>query len=644
MTLIPLRQKIFRLALLAALIVPPATVLPFGKNKVNREVFSWAVMKTVHFNVYYPRGMEGLARFTVKLSEEGYVHIANYLRHELTQVIPIIIYPSHIDFQENNIIMQIIGEGTGGFTEAFKNRVVVPFNGSYAEFRHVLVHELTHAFQFNMLFDDTSGAVRSRLSFSGIPLWLLEGMSEYLSIGFDETADMVMRDIFYNDRFATLMDLTRMRVESGYLLYKEGQAFYYFLERRYGKNAIGDLFRDLRDIRDVDKAFTSVTGKTLEEVNEEWVMFFKKRYYPLVKGKNFDQEEGDRLTDHRKSYSSFNVCPAVSPDGKKIAYITNRNIYSTLSVMELEGRKKKKVKTLVRGDTSAKFEGMHLLSNYLTWTADGKGVLFVSQSAGRDVVFLVDAGSGRVLRELKFPFRGIKDPSLSADGTLLAFIGIMNGRSDVFVYGMKTGKLRRVTDDLYAERYPRVLPGNDAVIYSSSYRHRDGIDGFGYSIFRKKLSGEEPEIIVQSAGSNLQADISPDGKKVIYISNRTGIYNAYIKDLNTGEHNRVTNVLCGVYYPRWFPGGEKIAFVAYQNLGYDIFIKDLDKNSFSEGDPPLDTEHVGMKYGPSYFNPDDSVCDEYTPRVSPDMIFFGIGGTIGYGLSLIHISEPTRPY
>jgi predicted metalloprotease with PDZ domain len=157
--------------------------------------------------------------------KRGYVRIADYLDHELTDVVPVMLYPSHIDFQNNNIMPYLIGEGTGGFTETLKNRVVVPFTGSYAELRHVLTHELVHAFQFNILFNDTSGELLSRFGYSAIPLWYVEGMAEYLSSGFDETADMVMRDVLFNEKYASLEDLTRLRIRLPTFFTRRGRPF-----------------------------------------------------------------------------------------------------------------------------------------------------------------------------------------------------------------------------------------------------------------------------------------------------------------------------------------------------------------------------------------------------------------------------------
>ncbi|TAL39697.1 MAG: hypothetical protein EPN93_01095 [Spirochaetes bacterium] len=607
--------------------------VPFGKNKVNKDTFQWNILKTIHFDVYYPSGMEDLAVRSAQYAEEGYAHLADYLRHELTQTIPVIIYPSHIAFQENNILLEIIGEGTGGFTEAFKNRVVVPFTGSYADFHHVLVHELTHAFQYNMLFDDQSGARMSSLSFGGMPLWMMEGMSEYLSIGYDETADMVMRDIIYNEKYATLMDLTRMHVRSPYLFYKEGQAFYYFLEKQYGKQKIGELFRDVRDVGDIDEAFKTATGKNLEDLNQDWIRFYKKRYYPVVKGKVFDEEEGEQLTFHLKTESSFNVCPAVSPDGKRIAFITNMDIYSAISIVTIEKKEERKVKTVLMGDTSAKFEGMHLLSNNLSWSRDGKVLVFVAQSGGRDVIFLIDPEEGGIRDEIALPFRAVMDPSLSRDGTLIAFSAQDNLSTDIYIFDLKSRALTRVTRDAFTDRYPVISPDNRHVLFSST--RGDGRDAAAdnFDIHRVDMASGDRTVLVKSAGSDLQADIAPDGKSIVFISNRSGIYNAYRYKLDSGEEAKVTDVLCGIFYPRWYPDGTRLAFVGYQNLGYDIFVKEFDEKKLKPATDERDTEYIRHDFPSPYFPMGQAIFDDYTTRISPDYLFFGIGGTIGYGFA-----------
>ncbi len=478
-----------------------------------------------------------------------------------------------------------------------------------------------------------------------MPLWVMEGLSEYLSTGYDESADMVMRDILFNEHYATLMDLTRLHVKSGYLLYKEGQAFFYFLENVYGPGLLGELFRDIRDLN-FDDAIKVHTGKTLSELNHEWIRFFKRRYFHLVKDLRFADEEGEQLTFHQKTYTTFNVCPAVSPDGKEIAYLTNRNIYSGISILSWEDKKKeeddnrrpkakselkkRKIRTIVTGDNNARFEGMHLMSNNLNWSADGSVISFVAQSNSRDVIFLVEPKKGRVKKEIRLPFRGIRDTALSNDASLVAFVGQDNRSSDIYLYDIPGKKLTRITDDLYSDRYPVLSPDRSFLVFSSNKNEKANIEYENYSLYKVDLKTMERSLLVKNEGSNLQGDISRDGKKLIYISNRTGIFNTYRMDLESGKDERITNVLCGTFYPRFFPDGNTMAFVGYQNLGYDIFMKDISAPGDS-AEKGRDTEYHEITYPMSYFDLSRTVMDEYETRISPDYIVLFGGGAISGG-------------
>ena len=63
---------------------------------------------------------------------------------------PLVLYASHPDFEQTNVVGGMIGEGTGGVTEGLKRRVVLPLAGTLAETDHVLGHELVHAFQYDI--------------------------------------------------------------------------------------------------------------------------------------------------------------------------------------------------------------------------------------------------------------------------------------------------------------------------------------------------------------------------------------------------------------------------------------------------------------------------------------------------------------
>ena len=182
----------------------------YGKNKVQSHHLRWKTLHTPHFEIMHYEGAEELAVRASLIAEQAYREYANRLDVELPWQIPFVLYASHGDFSQTNISNQLIGEGTGGFSEPFRNRMVLPYNGSHADFVHVIRHELVHVFMFHMAFGRTNnigGAV-----FFSIPLWFAEGIAEWMSIGWDGEAEVRVRyvvELASGSAWIVVMELER---------------------------------------------------------------------------------------------------------------------------------------------------------------------------------------------------------------------------------------------------------------------------------------------------------------------------------------------------------------------------------------------------------------------------------------------------
>lgn len=618
--------------ILTLLIIPFVFIYPFGKNKVVYEIYDWQILSTVHFDIHYPPGMDQLALAAAEIAEQGYLRISDYLTHELTDPVPVIIFPSHVTFQNNNIIPGIIGQETRGFTESLKNRVVVPFTGDYGEFEQVLIHELVHAFQFNILFADTSGFRLPRLSFRRIPLWFVEGMAEYISLGFDETCDMVVRDALFNDYFVSLEDLTAFRVENNYLLYKQGQSFMYFLEKRYGKRVIGKIFRDLRDTGSIDTAFEVNTGLNKRELNQEWKRFYKRKYYHLVSDKEFVDETGRVITSRDDYDREINISPSFSPDGKKIAYITDSGAFPAVIVRSVENKTgRDSIKKIAVSGRRADFESLNIRRNSLSWTPEGDFLFFSAQYAGGDALYLVDVKRGKINKRIKIPMRSVSNPRLSADGKMAVFTGETVSGSDLYIYYLNKNRIRRLTDDSFVQKHPVFSRDGKSVIFSSNSSYGSLYSERSFDIFSLDLETGKISPLVTGYGNALQPDISRDGKRMIFVSNRTGIYNVYIYEFESGDISMATDLLSGASAPAWHPSGDRLAFVSYSDAGYDIIMKEIGSDSLQEPYAYRDTEYFHHGYIPMYLSPDEIVFDEYHPRLSRDHFLFGVAGARDLG-------------
>lgn len=195
---------------LAAAFASPAGAQYFGRNKVQYKTFDFQVLRTEHFDIYfYPEERLAVQQASL-MAERWYARLSRVLGHQMGDRQPLILYASHPEFEQTNAIQGELGEGTGGVTEMIKRRIVLPLGISLAESDHVIGHELVHAFQFDITSSGQRGATAGALR---LPLWFIEGMAEYLSIGpVDPHTAMWMRDAASQEQIPAVKDLDDPRV------------------------------------------------------------------------------------------------------------------------------------------------------------------------------------------------------------------------------------------------------------------------------------------------------------------------------------------------------------------------------------------------------------------------------------------------
>src|SRR6476646_9442288 len=209
----------------------------FGRNKVQYQEFNFKVLKTDHFDIYFYPEEEDAARMASRMAERWYARFETLLDHQLSGRQPLILYASGPHFRQTNVIEGELGEGTGGVTEAARRRIVLPFAGPIESTDHLIGHELVHAFQYDITNTNANSGANSALA---LPLWFIEGMAEYLSIGpVDPHTAMWMREAARREKLPEIRKLDDPR----YFPYRYGQALWAYIGGKYGDRAVGTLLR-----------------------------------------------------------------------------------------------------------------------------------------------------------------------------------------------------------------------------------------------------------------------------------------------------------------------------------------------------------------------------------------------------------------
>lgn len=561
----------------------------FGKNKVRYKEFEWNFISSRHFDVYFYDNAYPTAKFTVTVMESAYVEISNELNYVIQKRIPVFVYNSHNDFQQTNIISSMIPEGVGGFTEAFKNRIVIPFDGSYEDFRHVLHHELTHAVIYDMLYGNMFSSLLSRRRLFNLPLWYAEGFAEYSSRhGWDYFSDMFVRDATINGYLTPPMYL------GGFLAYKQGQAMVKYIADKYGEDKLGEILKKGRVFLTMNKALEETIGITEEKLWEEFSKEMRRRYWPEIARRDEPEEIGNQLTKARKDGSYFNEEPTFHPHGDKLAIFTDRSDYT--EIILIETKKGEKIKSLIKGERSGDLESLHSFVSGMSFSPDGNSMVFVAKSNGDPTLMLYDLADDKIYKKKKFEFQNIVSPAWSPLGDKIAFSALKGHKRDIYVYHLESELLEQVTDDRYDDKDPSWLPDGQELVFSSDRPHPTSVMPAGdsniyvsagaylpgdfdygyYNLFEVDLGNYQVIPLMFGPGQNYTPAVSPDGKKVAFISNRNGIDNIYVGYLDSVKFYPVTNILTGVRSLSWAPDGKKIAFSAFNKGGFDIFLlKDI---------------------------------------------------------------------
>ena len=446
---------------LFVLILTSVTILSaqsFGQNKVQYRDFDWNFIQTSHFDIYYYGGEQDLADFTAEVAEESYEQISIHLRWDLKKRVSIMVYNSHNEFQQTNIVDAYMREGVGGVTELFKNRVVFPFEGNYEQFRHVIHHELVHAVINDMVYGGSMQHVISSRTKIRVPIWSNEGLAEYLSSGWDTKADMVLRDIAVHERMPSVKELNY------FMAYKGGQSLWKFIAEKYGREKIGDIFRSMKRTQNAERGYERALGMNYEDLTKQWHKYLKKEYWPDVKDRDPLEDMSEKITDHKKLRNFYNVSPSISPDGSMVAVLSDEMGY--FDILILDAITGKRIKKLIKGNRSVDFEELKWLQPGISWSPDSKKIVLASKAGKSDALHIIDVETKKS-EKVELDMNGVFSAAWSPLGNQIAFIGQTENSSDIYIYNIDTKVIDRITNDVFSDSYPSWNPLGTEILFAS---------------------------------------------------------------------------------------------------------------------------------------------------------------------------------
>ena len=557
--------------------------LSFGQNKVQYREFDWQFIQTPHFDIYYYGGEQDLAEFTADVAEESYEQISLHLRWDLKRRVSIMVYNSHNEFQQTNVVGTYMREGIGGVTELFKNRVVFPFEGNYEQFRHVIHHELVHALINDMVYGGSMQHVISSRTKIRVPIWSNEGLAEYLSSNWDTKADMVLRDIAIHERMPAVKELNY------FMAYKGGQSLWRFIAGKYGREKVGDIFRSMKQTQNAEKGYEKALGMNYKDLTIQWHKYLKKEYWSDVKDRDPLEDMSEKLTDHKKARNFYNVSPALSPDGSMVAVLSDQTGYFDIHIMDaMTG---KRIKKLVKGNRSVDFEELKWLQPGLSWSPDSKKIVVAAKAGKGDVLHIIDVKT-RKGQKIELDLDGVFSAAWSPLGNEIAFVGQMGNSSDIYIYDLNDRSKKRITNDIFTDSYPSWNPEGTEIVFVSDRGEYIGgeYDGTMFEhnyrqtdIFTVNVKSGKIDRITETDYNESHPIWANTKNTLFYTADKNGVWNLFIHPFQTeydpesGEHvdaggpYAVTNVLTGLQQPTLSGNDDMLIFAGYAGIGWDLY-------------------------------------------------------------------------
>ncbi|MEO5896966.1 MAG: peptidase S9 [Vicinamibacterales bacterium] len=573
--------RLVTLAVLVALCAPAVATAQggyFGQNKVQYKNFDFKVLKTEHFDIYYYPEEEGAARIASRLAERWYGRLSQLLTHDLRGRQALILYASGPHFRQTNAIEGELGEGTGGVTEAYKRRIILPFAGPLESTDHVLGHELVHAFQYDITGTNVSTNSAGALA---LPLWFIEGMAEYLSIGPDDPhTAMWMRESARREKLPAIKDLDNPK----FFPYRYGQALWAFIGGKYGDRAVGSLLRAGAVAKDYDEAFKAVLGVDAKELSTLWQGAEFNAYRPIAEKTKMPSSFARGVIAKGATGGELNVSPEISPDGSRLIFFSEKDLFS-VDLYLADAATGKIIRKITNTATDPHFESLQFLGSAGAWDPAGTRFMFPGISKGDPVLTIVNVDNGKQEREIRVKeLDEILNPTWSADGNRIAFSGLVGGLNDLFVYDLSTSTLKRLTNDAFAELDPAWSPDGQRLAFATDRftTNMTVLDpGHPRIAVMDVASGEVKEVAGFRDAKNISPQWTRDGRSLFFLSDRQGITNIYRVSLDGGEPMQLTNLLTGVsgitsLSPAMSAGGGRVIFSAYEEDGYNIYALETD--------------------------------------------------------------------
>lgn len=543
----------------------------YGKNRVIYDQFKWNHYTTEHFDIYYYVDDVADLETLAQLAESAYSRISHELKHQLSASVPLIFYQTFNDFEQTNLFPA--REGVLGVAEPVLYRVAVHGDMSTDELQDLIEHELTHIFEFDLLWGSPGGAL---YAVRQPPLWIMEGFAEYNTHSWSPWSELIVRDAVLNDRIPELRKTGELY--SRYPLprdpaYDFGHALYEFIESEYGEHGIREFWQSMKhsSLLSRDVPVKKVFGKKPKILNHEFKKYLRSKYRKYLMRENPENYSIPLGPEFPANSYMWSFSHALSPSGDIVAVLTYNIKSNDMDVVLISTKDGSEIKNITKGYTlqyeHIKYQPISPShGKKLAWSGDGDRIAFFARKGEKHSLFLMNPLSGNIVKQVKIPQNQPNSPCFLPEIDELLYTGFEKGKKDIFKINLKTEKSLNLTQDELYEKSPTVSPDGRHVAYTIRIESYD-------KIFLSPLHDlKEKTQLTFGENNTINPEFSPDSQKIYFSGDRRDAFNLYSLNLNTGALKRFTDVRTGNFFPSPVStDSDQLVFSSFNKGSFQVF-------------------------------------------------------------------------
>ena len=554
----------------------------YNKNRIKYDHFKWRIYTSDHFEVYYYPEIEQHLERVTSYAESAYQTVSGDLKHDLAFKVPLVLYKTQSEFQQQNIDPGELPEGVLAFAEPYRDRMVLPIDEPSDALYRLITHELTHIFEFDI--------IPRTLLRRGLPLWVDEGLSDYMTGYWNPFDLMTVRDAAIADIIPPMSDFQGVQFADGRLPYNLGHAAFEFIESKWGKEGLRQFLFALRKsvIGGGESAYEEAFKLKPDEFDEQFDKYLKDRFKPF-RDKERPADYGKDLAPKREKTPFVSVVSIEpSPSGDLLAVAAGNRKDQELDIILLSTKDGKVIRNLTAGfNTGFGFEYIATPGGFrgnavpwMSWSPAGDRIAYFVRKEKQKTLVLQNVLNRHI--EKRFEMKTVdmpESPDISPDGKQVAFAALRNAVADIFVLDVDTGEIKNVTNDSFGDFGPTWAPDGKSIVYIARVSGND-------KLFRLDLAtGKKTQLTFgthdDGAAQFLDADtivfpstaVDPNQPINPEVAKNGNIYNVWTLSLKNGELKQYTDALGGNVSAVPLKDEnkqQKIAFVTYYKGEYGI--------------------------------------------------------------------------